>query len=348
MINGIIRKFAEEMTPPAAAASPVLPPAAQAGAAPATDEDAAISASVEALRAAADEMRRPVSPEAMSPIERGILPPLKADSAISGSPPPPLNPGHARLAAITDSLATGSFDVYLEPVAGLSDRKVRHHEITLRLKWESGGSLGAREYVPATRGTGMLPMIDALRLTRASTMARHMDERGIGGALFATVSAEALISQGFIAEFGEVCRQSQRLSERLVLLFDHADVRSFTSAHWTTIRQLSEAGFRLGIDDAQSLDLDLPDMKNAGFAFIRINARSLMDGVPSLEGPLTAADVNERLTGTGLSLIVVGLEDNAHLASALDAGIPLGQGPLFGPRLPIKAQALQPTRSVAA
>ena len=351
VINGMIRRFADEIGPPAkapaqepredaAAAKPVEEPAA---------EEAALAASVDALKAAADEMRRPPAPEASSAIERGVLPPLRPDSILAGPPPPPINPSHARLAALADGIATQRFDVYLEPIVGLGDRKARHYEIILRLRSDGPGGPASENFAAIARGTGMLPLIDAMRVQRAASMARLLDDRGgSSGALVVPLSAESLENQAFLGELAEAHRHSPRLHDRMILSFEHADVRSLSPRQWATLKQLSAAGFRLAIDDVASIDPDLPDLKAAGFAFLRFRAAALIAGVASLSGPVTGSDLSKLLAASGLTAIAVGIESDEQFTQLHDTGVTLGQGPLFGPRLPIKAQALQQMRGVAA
>jgi EAL domain-containing protein (putative c-di-GMP-specific phosphodiesterase class I) len=348
VIGGMIRKYAEEMGPPnpnASTSGSAAPSGPQKSNTTPAHQD--IDQSVDALRATANEMRRSAGSDAASPIERGVLPPLRPET-IKGPLPPPVNHSHARLAAIADGIATDKFDVYLEPIVALADRKVRHYEIALRLRTEPTGSMGADEYVPIARGTGMLPFIDTTLITRAATMARHMDERGSGGSLILSLTAESLTNQGFQWEFAEACRHTARLSERLILAFDQSDIRGFTAPHWDAIRQLTAAGFRLAIDDVVSFDPDLTDLKEAGFRFLRFTARTLINGMPSLEGPVTGPQLSQRLAVIGLAPMVKAIETDEQFARMMDAGLSLGQGALFGPRLPVKAQVLQPSRNVVA
>ncbi|MGE8943417.1 EAL domain-containing protein [Leptospira interrogans] len=348
VIGGMIRKYAEEIGPPnpnRSASGSAAPSGPQKPNTTPAQQD--IDQSVDALRATANEMRRSAGSESASPIERGVLPPLRPET-IKGPLPPPVNHSHVRMAAIADGIATDKFDVYLEPIVALADRKVRHYEIALRLRTEPTGSMGADEYVPIARGTGMLPFIDTTLMTRAATMARHMDERGSGGSLFVELTAESLTNQGFQWEFAEACRHTARLSERLILTFDQSDIREFTAPHWDAVRQLTAAGFKLAIDDVVSFDPDLADLKEAGFRFLRFTARTMINGMPSLEGPVTGTQLCQRLAVIGLAPMVKAIETDEQFARMMDAGISLGQGALFGPRLPVKAQVLQPSRNVVA
>ena len=352
-INDMIRMFSEEIAshrrvPPGA-------PVQQTDTATCGDDaaeevlrdEAVISASVGALRAAADEMRRP--PETgRTAIEKGVLPPFKPDPSSSTPQPPAIRPEHAQAAAMADAIATHKLDVLLEPVVGLADRKARHFEISLRLRLGEAESIGPDDYVPMARWAGLLPTLDATRAARAAIVARHMDERGSGGCLFSSITAESLTSERFLEEFAEACRQSPKLRERLVFSICESELRDLSGAQWSTIRQLAGSGFRFAIHDLTSLDLDLAETRAAGFAFVRVAARALLDGVASVDGVLPAADLCKRLAAAGLTLIVVGLESEEQLDGALAAGIPLGQGRLFGVPRPIRAEALRPARSAAA
>jgi len=310
--------------------------------------ESAISASVGALRAAADEMRRP-SEGGRTPIEKGVLPPLRVDPNSSKSQPPPVGPEHQDMSAMADAIATGKLDVFLEPIVGLADRKARHFDVSLRLRNGDAGSFGPEDYIPMARNAGLLPAVDATRAARAAMVARHMDERGSGGCLFSSITAESLTSPHFLEEFAEACRQAPKLRERLVFSIAQSELQGLSAAQWSTIRQLATSGFRFALEDVTSLDLDLPDLKAAGFAFVRVNAQSMLDGISSLEGVLPVADLCQRLAGTGLTLIAVGLGGEDQLESVLAAGVPLGQGRLFGVPRPIRAEALRPAaRSAAA
>lgn len=355
-INDMIRMFSEEIASPRKAPPSAGAPAPQAAGASgneksdtAAQEEAIISASVGALRAAADEMRRPPEPgRAATAIERGDLPRFQADPTSPAPQPPPVGPEHAQAAAMAEAIAMHKLDVFLEPVVGLADRKARHFNVSLRLRVGESETLGPEDYVPLARRAGLLPLVDATRAARAAIVARHMDERGSGGYLFSAITAESLTSERFLQDFAEACRQSPKLRERLVFSIAETELRELSEAQWGTIQQLAGSGFRFAIQDLTTLDLDLAETKSAGFAFVRVAAQALLDGISGIDGVLTASDLCQRLTAVGLSLIAFDLENEEQLDGALAAGVTLGQGRLFGVPRPIRSEALRPARSAAA
>ena len=198
------------------------------------------------------------------------------------------------------------------------------------------------------RRAGLLPLVDATRMARARYRCLPMDERGSGGCLFSAISTDSLTSERFLQEFSEACRQSRSCGSASFFSISEAELRNVTVPQWDTIRRLANSGVRFAIQDLTTLDLDLEETRAAGFAFVRVSAQAVIDGLASVDGVLPAADLCQRLSGAGLTLVVCGLESEEQLDNLLAAGVPLGQGPLFGVPRPIRAEALRPAQSAAA
>lgn len=347
-ISKMIRKFAEEISQPRKTSeeAPAEDLQEENEAVAAMSQEDAISASVGALRAVADEMRKP-SEFALTAIEKGQLPLYCKDPDAKGPQPPALRPEHTEMAAMAATLAAHKLDVFLEPIVGLEDRKARHFEVSLRLRQGSSEGLGARDYVPMARKAGLLPVIDSTRIARAAMVARHMDERQTNGSLFATVTADSLADERFLNEFAQAFCQVPCLRERLVMVITQAELGELSDAQWSTIRQFSGTGFRFAVDEVTSLDLDLSDLHSSGFAFVRLAAQSMSDGLSGLDGVVSAADACKRLADAKMTVIAVGLGSEEQLEQLRTAGVTLGQGALFGVPRAIRAEALQPAKSAA-
>ncbi|HWK38949.1 MAG TPA: hypothetical protein VNR88_08540, partial [Hyphomicrobium sp.] len=68
----------------------------------------------------------------------------------------------------------------------------------------------------------------------------------------------------------------------------------------------------------------------AGFAFVKVDAATLMAGLVAPNGTMPAGEVCRSLNDLGLTVIVGGIADAPMRDKVLDAGAPLGQGALFG------------------
>ena len=347
-ISKMIRKFAEEISQPRSKSDEATTGEAseEKETVPALSQEDAISASVGALRAVADEMRKP-SEAALAAIEKGQLPPYRENPNAKGPLPPALRPEHTVMAAMAGSLAAHKLDVFLEPIVSLADRKARHFEVSLRLRQGTADGLGPRDYIPMARKAGLLPVIDATCIARAAMVVRHMDERKTNGSLFAIVTADSLADERFLQEFGQAFRQVPSLRERLVMAITQSELGELTEGQWKTIRQLSENGFRFAVDEVTSLDLDLPDLQSSGFIFVRLPAQSMIDGLAGLDGVVSGAEACKRLRDAKMTVVAVGLASEDQLTQLQAAGVTLGQGALFGVPRAIRAEALQPAKSAA-
>jgi cyclic-di-GMP phosphodiesterase TipF (flagellum assembly factor) len=94
------------------------------------------------------------------------------------------------------------------------------------------------------------------------------------------------------------------------------------------LEQLGAAGCRFSLDQVSDLDLDVADLYQRHFRFVKIEAERL------LQAPDPQA-LKRRLDGLDLDLIVEKIESEAVLVELLDLDIDFGQGYLFGePRIP--------------
>jgi cyclic-di-GMP phosphodiesterase TipF (flagellum assembly factor) len=344
-IHGVIKKLAEELRAAKSASAAKLQVAAPAS--PMTSE-AAVAAAAQTI--AADSVRDGGGASAVSADHAEIGRDISAGMADVHTGPAPLSaaPANARLAEVASAVAAARLDVYLEPILGLTDLRARHYEVSVRLRSETGASIAPEEFGPVARGTGLLPLIDAMSVSRSVKVAGHLSDRGAAGSLFSQISGESLASHHFLREFTDSDQQSEAIAERLVLSFAQSDVRGFAAPEWATLRELVDLGFRFALEDVSDLDMDFEALTAAGFAFAKFDARVFLEGLPAQGGLIPAADLCRYLAHLGLTLIVGRIDDEAQLAKVLGFGVLFGQGTLFGAPRPVKAEVLGYAQGVAA
>ena len=349
-INGIIKRLAEEMgelpesggPPSAAGARGLADPSSVPG------SEASISTSVDALNAAAAKMRRSDASTGIGAPGGSSRPPLLPAGPASPSPSPERAGGaHGRMTEIAGAIAAKRFDAFLEPILGLPDRRARHYEFSIRIRTGRNESVTREDYLAMARGTGMLPLLDSIRLSRLAKVAGYMVERGSSGSLFVSVSGESLANEDFVATLAEVYPKGSPLPERITLSFAQSDMRGFGPQQWASLKRLSEAGFRLAVEDVVALE-GLATLKSAGFAFAKLKVRRLVEGLPGAKGVLAPPEAVRALTEAGLSVIAAQVEADIEVASAADLGVPLVQGPMFGGPRPVKTEVVESSGGVAA
>lgn len=290
-----------------------------------------------------------------------------AADATAGAKPPPLSPvfpstdsvagaagqelpplpvvraqtARSRLAAIADALSDERMDVFLETINGLDDYRARHYQVSVRLRLADGEGLNADGMISETRGTGLLPLIEAVKISSAKRVAEQMIRRGRSGDFFSIVDGEALETEQFSDDMDTIVGGNSTLASRLVLAFSQSDVRSFTPGQWDSLREIANIGFRFSIEDITDLDMDFEKLGSNGFVFAKLDAEVFLKGLPIESGHLPASDICRYLSGAGLALIVGQISDETTRAKIMGFGALFGQGALFGGPRPVRSDVLR-------
>jgi cyclic-di-GMP phosphodiesterase TipF (flagellum assembly factor) len=296
-------------------------------------QEGALRASVDALHSTADSMRAASSKKGASAAPR-----RRADAG--PATPPPIAPGHARLSSVAEAIAARRLDVFMEPIVGLADHQLHHYELIVLARDEKGTALALAGQDRQLSRTGLLPLIDAARLKWASKMAASFAETRRKHRVFAAASAESLTADRFLDELATAYRQREALSSDLVLVFSHADVKAFSGLEWSALADMRDLGFRFGLTEVADLDYEFTALQAAGFAFVKLDAASLSKGLPGPGGLMPAGDICRYLSELGLSVIADQIGEEAMRTAVVEAGAPLGQGPLFGPPVSVETAAV--------
>jgi cyclic-di-GMP phosphodiesterase TipF (flagellum assembly factor) len=252
--------------------------------------------------------------------ERDILKPV----------PPPIAPGHARLSSVGEAISASRMDVLLQPVVGLADHQVHHHEVTVSLRDDRGTILPLAANDRQLPRTGLLPLLDSARLRRAAQVAKSFADDGHRQCIFVTASAESLSADRFLDELAAIFRQRQAVAGEIVLTFSQSDIRTFGTMEWSALADMRDLGFRFCADGVTDLDYEFTALKAAGFSFVKIDAANLLRGLAGPRGAVPGVDVCRSLGEIGLAVIVGAISDETTRAAVVECGVPLGQGPFFG------------------
>ncbi len=303
------------------------------------NQENVMRASVDALHSTADTMRAAATRTAPAAARRDGGPPPG---------PPPIAPGHARLSSVAEAVAAGRMEVRLEPIVGLADHQLHHYEVTVCPRDEKGVFLSLAGQDRQLARTGLLPLIDSARLKWAAQISKSFADEGQNHCVFSPASAESLATDRFLDELANAYRQREALAGELVLVFNQADVRNF-GAEWSALTDMRDLGFRFGLEGITDLDYEFSALRAAGFAFVKLEAASFLKGLRGGSGGvMPAAEVCRHMSEQGLAVIVGNINDEATRAAVVECGVPLGQGPLFGPPVTLGADDSQGSGHAAA
>jgi cyclic-di-GMP phosphodiesterase TipF (flagellum assembly factor) len=313
-----------------------------------------VEASLGALRAAAQSMRRrpdPIDSLPAAGVAASAVPPAPPQPVLppvaEGEDPEPSAPADRQLVAVREAISAGRVDVFLEPILGLGDQAAEHYEVSIRLRGPMTEDLGFGDG-DILAGRGLLPLFDTARIERSAIVAERLASRGKTGSVFSRASGEALIEPDFTRNMQMDFVARPATARQLVLTFSQADIRSFRAAEQRAVSALSALGFRFAIAGLTDLDMNFAAMAKAGFGFVKLDASVLMHGLAHPGGHVPAGDVCRYLADQGFGLIVEGIDSEETLARVFGFGVLLGQGTLFGGPRPVKADVVTKPGQAAA
>lgn len=244
------------------------------------------------------------------------------------------------IAALARAIDASKIDLYLQPVVTLPQRKVRYYEALSRLKAESGDLVAAGDFLPYAEAGALMPKLDHLLALRCVQVVRRLllKNRDIG--LFCNLSGATLTDYGFpkLLEFMEANRA---IAPSLIMEFTQSAVRAMGPIEHESLAALAERGFRFSMDNLTDLRVNARELNERGFRFVKAPATLLFNRMSVVSTDIHPADFSDLLGRFGIDLIADRIENEATVVDLLDYDVRFGQGNLFSPPRPVRAEALQ-------
>ncbi len=295
-------------------------------------KDRAAPAAIAATAKFADQASAPAAPAA--PIER----PIAAFSGLDRD---------GIIAAVRSAIDANRIDLYLQPIVTLPQRKVRYYEAMSRLKAENGGIVAAGDFLKFAEAGALMPKLDNLSVLRCVQVVRRLvlKNRDIG--LFCNLAGATLTDAEF-PQLLEFIDANRAIAPALVFEFTQSAVRAMGPIEHESLAALAERGFRFSMDNLADLRVEPRELTERGFRFIKAPAALLLNRVGAASTDIHPADFSDLLGRFGIDLIAERVESENMVVDLLDYDVRFGQGFLFSPPRPVRAEALQGMTADAA
>jgi cyclic-di-GMP phosphodiesterase TipF (flagellum assembly factor) len=185
-----------------------------------------------------------------------------------------------------------------------------------------------------------MPKLDALSVLRCVQVVRRLllKNRDIG--LFCNLSGATLTDAEF-PQLLEFLDANRAIASALVFEFTQSAVRAMGPLEHESLAALAERGFRFSMDNLTDLRVDPRELNERGFRFIKVSAMLLLNRVGAASTDIHPADFSDLLGRFGIDLIAERIESESTVVDLLDYDVRFGQGFLFSPPRPVRAEALQ-------
>ncbi len=253
-------------------------------------------------------------------------------------PKPPL----AALAVakvIRAAVDANRIDLYLQPMVTLPQRKVRYYEVVSRLRDEDDKILTATEFVEAAESSGLMAKIDNQVLLRSVQVLRRLLVRNKDIGLFCNIAAATLRDVEVFKQCLDFLDANRALGPSLVLEFKQSTFRSLGPLESEHLAALAQRGFRFSIDNVTDLRIEPRELADRGVRFVKVPAALLLDQNRISTSDIHPADLSDLLGRFGIDLVAERIEGERTVVDLLDYDVRYGQGFLFAPPKPLRADA---------
>jgi cyclic-di-GMP phosphodiesterase TipF (flagellum assembly factor) len=241
---------------------------------------------------------------------------------------------------ISKAVDANRIDLYLQPIVTLPQRKVRYYEAVSRLRTEDGDVVPAVDFIDVAESVGLMPKIDNLAVFRCVQVTRRLLLKSRDVGLFCNISAASLTDALMFRQFLDFMDANRALASSLMFEFTQEAYRNFGPIEHESLAALAERGFRFSMDHVTDLHIEPYELANRSFRFLKVPARLLLNKAVTNKSDIDPEDLADLLARSGIDLIAERIETETTVVDLLDYDVRFGQGFLFSPPRPVRAEAL--------
>lgn len=324
---------ARRMTPQTAARPATPPPGWVSAPRPVASPAPALSVPASAP---APAVSRP--PERMEPV---FEPDVEAPAPRRATVAAPAEPSRAVRQHVAAAIAADRFDLYLQRVVGLPQRRTRAYDITLR---PDGAPLTVPngEIRASVEAVGHQLAFDRKLVIQAVRLARVFLQRDRDVLLFVDISQRYLMSEAAFEELEALLADVPRAAERIVLCLPQRFFTKAVAFENEALRNLARMGFSLMMRDVTELDLDLGKLSRLNVRWLRMDSSAFIRVAHENETLLevASADFVTLLDRAKVTFIADGVSDESEIAELIDFGVEFAQGNAFAPPQAVRPDVL--------
>ena len=231
--------------------------------------------------------------------------------------------------AIVDALDMDRILLHRQPIVDLSDRSVAMYEVLVRLEDSEGNILTPAEFIPEAEDLDLVRQID--ERVMELTFDRWKLFNAAGSTLRLTLNVSA---RSVGAEFAEIIVRSAREKgvDPGAFIFEITETATLRSGGHAAafVQHLTEAGFRLAIDDFGSGTTSIRQIRSLDFDFLKLDG-SLVRNLKTDETDRAFASALTALArALGVEIIAEFVQDEEPIEFLASIGVAYGQGYYLG------------------
>lgn len=242
-----------------------------------------------------------------------------------------------RAALIGAAITDGRVEVQLQPIVSLPQRRTRGYEALPGLRLDENTLLLPHEFLDVVEERGLGQTLDALVLTRALAIARHLAAKESEVFVSCNFSAATWASSRALAALNRILERYREHIGRLVIEMPQPVFRALDPTSLGLLGAMSANGVRFALDQVADLRLDPRSLFDRGVRFVKVGAALLAAHAEGrVASDIAAGDLAAMLGRASITLVAEAVEDNPAAADMIELGVGMAQGNAFSPPRPVK------------
>ncbi|MEB3702930.1 EAL domain-containing protein [Candidatus Bealeia paramacronuclearis] len=234
------------------------------------------------------------------------------------------------LARLRKALKSDQVELLLQPVVSLPQRKPRFFECYSRIKALDGGvNLSPEHYIDIAEKAGLMPTIDNAILFRSIQIIRKVQKKQFSMGFFVNISERSISDRFFMESLIEFIDAERTILKGLYFELTNEAYSLLRSTENKLHGKLVQRGARFSLDQPNTLDLNIKELQEQGFSYVKVNQKLLIETMES-QGPEFLKTLKKNLDKFNIDLIATKIEKEDELKKILDIHVDYGQGFLFG------------------
>lgn len=282
------------------------------------------------------------------------FPPMQAESRSAPEPrviqevpqaPRPAatnEPPRAVRQLVAAAIAADRFDLFLQRVVGLPQRRTRAYDVSLRPDG-SDVAIPNSDIRQAVEAVGHQLAFDRKLMIQAVRLARVFEQRDRDVLLFADISQRFLMSEAAFDELDALVADVPAAPRRIVLTLPQRFFKKAVAFEHEALRTLGRMGFSFAMRDVEDLDLDLAKLEQSGVRWVRMAAGRFLALTQAQDTVLdvASADFVALLQRRRISFLADQVTEEAQIAELLDLNVEYAHGLVFAPPQAVRADVLE-------
>jgi EAL domain-containing protein (putative c-di-GMP-specific phosphodiesterase class I) len=224
------------------------------------------------------------------------------------------------------ALEEEQFFLVYQPEIDLHSNAFVGVEALLRWRHPQRGVLGPDSFVPQLEASGLILTVGRWALTTACAQGAEWHDKGYRFTVSVNISDRQFAWDGFVNEVEEVLTSSRFPSGLLVLEFAQ---RTLAGESANRLRDLSDLGVRLAVDDFEPGQSVLSDLENLPISVVKLDRGFVAALSDSPTGTELVHALVELAKKSKVQIVASGIEDAEQRQRLQLEEVGVGQGFLF-------------------